>query len=319
MRLLRVELERFRSRPVVLGVLLVVLLLSGILIGSAAYATRPVSATERASAEQLLQRQQDAGRKDYQRCLDNPTAYFGTDATTADCDATQPTIDWFLPRSSLDLGAEVDNRGTVVVVLLAGAAIVVGATFAGADWSSGSISNQLLFRPRRTSLWVAKAVTVVAGCAVTAAVVLAAFWGVLGAVASARGITVPAATWTTILQTSGRGVALVAAVALGGFALTMLLRHTVATLGLLFAYAVVGEGLAASLPIDRMSQWSMAHNVLAWVHDGTLVLDTSICDPARECDPHYILSLPHAAAYLGVLLLLAVVASVLVFRRRDVA
>jgi hypothetical protein len=88
----------------------------------------------------------------------------------------------------------------------------------------------------------------------------------------------------------------------------MLLRHTVGTLGLLFGYAVVGEGLAAALPFERMSQWSMTTNVRAWLHDGARVYD----------DGWYTLSLEHAAAYLGVLLLLAVVASVVAFRRRDV-
>ncbi|MET0861469.1 MAG: hypothetical protein ABW091_10625, partial [Microbacterium sp.] len=119
--------------------------------------------------------------------------------------------------------------------------------------------------------------------------------------------------------TSGRALGLVAGVTLGGFALTMLLRHTVGTLGLLFGYAVVGEGLAAALPVDKMSQWSMASNVMAWLHDGQEIYDESICGGSQgACSPYYTLHLTHAAGYLGVLLLLAVVVSVFFFRRRDV-
>jgi ABC-2 type transport system permease protein len=319
MRLLGVELGRLRARPAVVVILLATLVLGALLVGSAAYETRPVSAQERATAQQLLERQKASSQKDYENCLADPESYFGGDATAEDCAGTLPTIDWFLTRAQLDLRGELASRGTTLMVLLACVAILVGATFAGADWGSGSMSNQLLFEPRRSRVWAVKAVAVALACTAAAAVVLAAFWGALGAVAAARGIAVPQATWTAILQSSGRDLALVAGVALGGFALTMLLRHTVGTLGLLFGYAVVGEGLAAALPVERMSQWSMAHNVSAWLHDGAEVYDESICSGSQgSCSPFYTLPLSHAAAYLGVLLLLAVLVSVLSFRRRDV-
>ena len=50
-----------------------------------------------------------------------------------------------------------------VIVLLAGLLMLVGTTFAGADWNSGSMSNQLLFEPRRSRVWAAKATAVLAG------------------------------------------------------------------------------------------------------------------------------------------------------------
>jgi ABC-2 type transport system permease protein len=319
MRLLGVELGRLRSRPAIVVILLATLLLGALLVGSAAYDTRPVSAQERATAEQLLERQKESSQKDYEDCLQDPESYFGGDATAEDCAGTLPTIDWFLTRAELDLKGELANRGATLMILLACVAILVGATFAGADWGSGSMSNQLLFEPRRSRVWLVKASAVALACTAAAAVLLALFWGALGAIAGSRGIAVSQATWTAILQASGRDLALVAGVALGGYALTMLLRHTVGTLGLLFGYAVVGEGLAAALPVDRMSQWSMAHNVMAWLHDGTEVYDESICGGGQgSCSPFYTLHLTHAAGYLGALLLIAVVVSVISFRRRDV-
>ena len=319
MRLLGVELGRLRSRPAVVVILLLTLLLGGLLVGSAAYDTRPVSDQERATAEQLLERQQEASQKDFEDCLEDPASYFGGDATEADCEGTLPTLDWFLTRAQLDLQGELDNRGTTLMVLLACVGILVGATFAGADWGSGSMSNQLLFEPRRLRVWVTKAVAVVLACTAAATVVLAAFWASMGVIASSRGIDVAPETWSAILQTSGRAACLVAGVTLGGFALTMLLRHTVGTLGLLFGYAVVGEGLAAALPVDKMSQWSMASNVMAWLHDRQEIYDESICGGSQgACTPYYTLHLTHAAGYLGVLLLLAVLVSVFFFRRRDV-
>jgi ABC-2 type transport system permease protein len=320
MRLLRVELTRFGCRRAIALIGLVTVGLTALLVASAAWSTRPVDSTERAVAQEQLARQVELAEADYQACLADPATVYGPGATAADCELVRPSLDWFLPRPTLDLAAELDGRGMTVMLLLVGAAIAAAATFAGADWGSGSMSNQLLFVPRRLRVWSAKAVAAVVGTTLFSTAVLAGFWGALAGFAAARGRSAPAEAWTAILETSVRGVGLVAAVALGSLALTMLLRHTVGTLGLLFGYAVVGEALAASLPFERMSQWSMAHNLSAWLQDGARVYDESICgDQPGACEPWYELSLEHAVTYLGVLLVLAVVASTVSFARRDIA
>jgi hypothetical protein len=247
-RQLRVELGRFRSRRAVVVILLVAAGLAALLAASAAYDTRPAGATERAAAEQLLLEQRASGQREYGECLRDPDAYLGPGSSAESCAAVRPTIEWFLPRQDLDLGAELDGRGTVLLVLLAGAGALVGATFAGADWASGSITNQLLFHPRRPGLWLAKAISVTVGTAIAAALLLAAFWGSLAALASTRGLGPPVDVRGLLVEASGRGVALVAAVTLGSFALAMLVRHTGATLGLLFGYAVVSEGWPPRCP-----------------------------------------------------------------------
>ena len=38
--------------------------------------------------------------------------------------------------------------------------LLLGTTFAGHDWNTGSMSNQLLFEPRRERVWLAKALAV---------------------------------------------------------------------------------------------------------------------------------------------------------------
>ena len=185
----------------------------------------------------------------------------------------------------LDLAREVDDGGTaVLVILLAGLAMLVGATFAGADWASGSMSTQLLLRAAAAACVDHQGARGVVGCTGRRG---RCCWPCSGASLGGRrvpvvGSTSPDEAWTSILADLGpRRSRWSPAVALGGFALTMLFRSTVATLGLLFAYAVVGEGLAASLPIDKMSQWSMANNVMAWLHDGTRST-TSRSVPARS-------------------------------------
>ena len=81
--------------------------------------------------------------------------------------------------------------------------------------------------------------------------------------------------------------------------------------------------VVASLPFDKMSQWSLANNVQAWVSNGVEVYDESICSAAAAssdggCSPTYILGAAHGALYLGILLAVAVVLSLPAFQRRDV-
>lgn len=319
MRLLRVELGRLRSRRAVVVLLVVAVGLTVLLAGSAAYGTRPPDNTERAAAEQLVAAERVRTEAERERCLDSPEEYAGSGATVQDCEFAEPSVDWFLDRPTLSLADESRGRGQLLLVLLAGLGIIVGATFAGADCASGSLATQLLFEPRRSWMWTAKAVATVLAASMTAAVLVVAFWLALHLVALQRGIGTASGGWETIVDTAGRGLALVAAATLGGYALTMLLRSTVATLGLLFAYLVVGEGVIAALPLRKMSQWSVPHNVLAWLEDGTEVYDESLCGPLEPmCSTTYLLPLGQAAAYLGVLLVVAVVASVVAFRRRDV-
>ena len=124
-----------------------------------------------------------------------------------------------------------------------------------------------------------------------------------------------------VLGLSLRGVALAACGGLGGYALTMLLRHTVGTLALLFAYAAGGEALLTLVPLDGSSRLSPTYNVFAWVRHGVRVYDQSVvCRPCQgpSCDQRLTISLLDGTIYLGVLLVVTLLVSALVFRRRDV-
>ena len=231
-----------------------------------------------------------------------------------------PRVEDYLSRAELDLSRVVQARGVALVVILTALLIIVGATFAGADWQTGSISNQLLFEPRRGRMWTAKGLAVLAGGLAAAVVLIGGFWVTLTLVAANRGLSPPTEVLHDIWWTAARGATLVAAAGLGGFALTMLLRRTIATIAVLFAYAAGGEALMLTLPFQRSTEWSLSNNVSAWISDGTRVFDDNVkCRPSLDvCDQSYQLSLAHGAAYLAVLLLATVLVSVLFFRRRDV-
>jgi hypothetical protein len=198
--------------------------------------------------------------------------------------------------------------------------VVVGTTFAGADWASGSMSNQLLFEPRRSKVWLAKTGALFAGTVAVAAVLTAAFWVTLYLVAESRGIPTGATVQESIRWMAGRGALLAGVGAVAGYALTMLLRHTVGTLGLLFAYVAAGEAIIALLPVEGIGRWSLGYNVMGWLHDGYSYWDQSL--PCKgggfDCDRTALLTLGEAVVYLGPLLLLVMLVSMLSFRRRDI-
>ncbi len=319
MRLLAAEIARFFSRRTILLLLLAAVAVTGVLTIAAAYDTRALSSTELGAAQEVLRKDTLAVEDELTSCREEPEAYLGAGATREDCAQLEPRLDWYLLRTPLNLAAEVDERGAIVMVLLAGIGLLVGATFAGSDWASGSIGTQLVAEPRRGRVWIAKALAVTVSMTGVAAVLTAGFWGLLRVIALARDLPVPSGAWSAVLATSGRGLALVAAATLGAYALTMLLRSTGVALGVLFGYTLVVEGLAATLPLTRMTQWTIPHNVMGWVKDGVAINDRTICSGERlSCLSWYTLGAGHAAAYLGVMLVLTLLVSFFVFRRRDI-
>lgn len=322
MRLLGVELTRFQSRRAIALILVAAALLTGLLALTTIWDTRPVSADELARAEALAQAEAQRPRqqRELERCERDPEQFFGPAATAEDCAQLTPTAEWFTGRPPLSLEEQNHSSGAAVIILVTSLMVVVGATFAGADWASGSVSNQVLFEPRRARVWAAKAGAVLLGTLAATALILAAFWVTLFLVAESRGITTGATVQEEIRWTAARGVLLAAGAAAGAYALTMLLRHTVGTLAVLFAYAIGGEILIATLPFEGIGRWSLYNNVAAWLKGGYTYYDPSLpCGPGVEyCTQAAFLSLGGAAAFLGGLVLVGGVLSLLHFRRRDI-
>lgn len=312
----RVELTRWRTRPVVAALVLGAVLFTVVAAGLTAWQSRPLSEAERsdAAAQSRVAAQEPGVRAEVAACRADPGAYLGPTADRADCAPTlAPGARSFLPREPLALAGLVTQRGVEVALVVVCLMVIAGSTFAGADWATRSMVTQVTAEPRRGRLWLAKAAAVVIGAAVTTAVALLAFWGVLAAVAQAQGLDAGGGAVSAALAQVGRATALAAAAALGGFALTMALRHTVATLALLFLYAVGGEIALGLLPWRDADRWSVGPLAAAWVqHDPA---GRAFCEPA--C---LITEVPYAASgvVLGALTLLAILLSVVTFRRRDV-
>jgi ABC-2 type transport system permease protein len=138
-------------------------------------------------------------------------------------------------------------------------------------------------------------------------------------VAQARGITVPSRDVTHVLWHVLRATVLAMGAALGAFALTMIFRHTVATLALLFVYSLGGEIVVNLLPFEGAGRWSVGNNALGWLATHYVYFDASItCTPGERCSSSQVMTHLESGTFLGILLLISVVLSLVWFNRRDV-
>lgn len=334
MRLVGVELTRLRWRRAVMVLLLVCVLLPAVVWAGLAWNTRPVTDAELRQAQQQVEQNDAMMAGELERCVERPEEYGIRDSTDprATCEEMlgigDAEVDWFLTRPQLDVGEQRQGAGLAVITILAGLVMLLGTTFAGHDWNSGSMSNQLLFEPRRLRVWAAKGVAVVLVGLVTASVVLVGFWAAVAGLAASRDIETSGATWDLIRNSALRAVPLVALAGLAGYALTMFFRSTVATLGVMFAVTLGGNLLIVALLGAQAARWLLPTNVAAYLFNGydyyvdvgggdenCVPTDTGfVCsDAGMET-----LSLAGGATYLGLLLVASVALSLWSFRRRDV-
>jgi ABC-2 type transport system permease protein len=317
-RLIRVELSRYGSRRAIALLILLAALLAALVAFKTAWDTRPPSKLEVATAQ--ARAEHDATRSDIRAdvagCLKSPEKYLGTGATAQECrDQLTAASASYLPREELDLEGTLKGNGLGLAVLVIGLIIIAASTFAGSDWASGSIGNQLLFESRRDRVWSAKAVSVTLASGLAALVVLGGFWLTMYLIAADRGVPHGSSVVDDVSWHLVRAVVMAMAAGLGAFALTMLFRYSVATLALLFAYAIGGELVVTLLPIDGIARWSLGNNVFGWLETRLEVFGCSSLAP--DCSQTHISHLD-SGLYLLVLLVLAVGASWLAFRRQDV-
>lgn len=319
-RLLGVEFTRFRWRRAILVLLLLAIVVPAVIAASRIWATRPVSQAD-------LDRATEMASSEIQQCLDHPRRY-GVPRAAAQTQCETTIVGWYTGREPLSMAGERGGSGIGVVAVLTTLLLLAGTTFVGHDWNSGSMSNQLLFESRRGRVWAAKALAVTLVSLVLAALVSAVYWLTIWAAMQVRDLPTLDGALTDSLAYGLRGALFAAAAALGGYALTMLLRSTVATVGVLFGVSVAGGIVIAVVGLS--GRWQPDLNIAAIVDNGTtywvevpescFMGDRAEQEPApgSECDQRRDLSAWEGIGYYGVPLVATAGASVASFRRRDV-
>ncbi len=333
LQLVLVEVRRYLSRRAVL-LLLIGCVAVPVAVGVITiFDTRPPSDAELAWAEQQVERdRQDPSYEDSIRaCIERPQDWGITTADEVEelCrEQNEPQVEWYVEHNTLDLDRAQQESGVAVASLVAILLLLAGTTFTGHDWNSGSVSNQLLFEPRRGRVWAAKALVVTGAALVAAGVVMTTYWAGLGLVASSRDV-LEEGQLLDAFQMGWRSAGVAAAASLLGFVLTMLFRSTVATIGILLGASVAGSLLLFAVGVSE--RWTPAINLAALIENGTTFYSEEACSGDHEFEqtefdeePYYSdpceeeVTFTDASLYLGSFLLIGGVASFVSFARRDV-
>jgi ABC-2 type transport system permease protein len=326
-RLAGVESRRlFARRLTVIGVA-AVLVVTAFLLFATWREARPPSAAQQVQAQQQFEQAQKDwqlhGAEYMKQCETNWKAEPDPKPVLADfCQVMEPKLDQFGKPKTV-FAELMPNLLLGSSYLLAFVAFVIGASFVGAEFSSGAIGNWLTFEPRRLRVYGSKLIAAALGMVPLAVVVLAVLtagtWLIVrhyGTVDSTTG-----KVWGDLAGTAGRSVALTAgAGALGGVA-ALLLRHTAAAIGVAMGYLVLVEGVFGGF-LMKFQPWLVKANFDAWIAHGTSYY-VEVCQTMSEggynCNRvEKTLSFEHGAWYLGILAVVLVAVGALVFNRRDV-
>ena len=208
-------------------------------------------------------------------------------------------------------------------LLVAVVAFMIAASFIGAEYGSGSIANWLTFIPRRGQVFWSKLLTVAGFATLLGAFGATLVFGAVLTLAHLHGSRIE-----SIRELAGMGarsVLPVVVLAVVGFCLGLLTRHTAAAIGVLLASVVVWF-----VRVGPLSSLAWAHRITPWTPEGNIA---AIVDrgyrytvPVEKATPDGLtidfiqetVSLTHGAVYWSILLTLIVLGSLLIFRRRDV-
>ncbi|MEV4119302.1 ABC transporter permease subunit [Micromonospora sp. NPDC049645] len=338
MSLFRTELRRLGKRRftrymTLLGLLVLAAVVVGVFFTNQKIDAGQLARAER-QADQQYQEQVRWSEQERAACEQAKAAGTATDGRYPDdCSMiTAPSRDqiearWFLP-STFDFKETFDETLIPFAAILALVGFVIGASFVGAEWSTGGMMNLLLWRPKRLTVLLTKLAALLTGIlAVTlpAAVLwFAGFWAVANFRGSTKGMT--SGVWQSFMLTGVRGVVLVLVLTTIGFALASLGRHTAMALGGVVAVMVVGQfglGILLSMASVRFAEaWLLPTYALAWMTKTVTLQDWNSCNATYygECKPATMdITWQQSSILLSVGVVVILGAALWAMRRRDIS
>jgi ABC-2 type transport system permease protein len=329
MSLVRAERRRFAKRRMTVWMTVIgVLILGAVATGLAAthsQRTPAVIAAAELRADQDFQEQKADWENRIKALCEERSA------SPSDCRGPAREdyeTEWFMPP---EFNFKV-YFGEVLIIwaaIIAMIGFVLGATYIGADWSSGAMMNLLTWRPKRLSVLGTK-MGVLLGWMGSIGVVTFLLWtGALWAVAKISGTTagMTPGTWQSFGLSGLRGLGMILAFTALGFALASLGRHTALALGVAVGAIVVGQiGLSIVLEladVQFFERFLIPVHMLAWLNKEITLRDYSgnvICDETGCTGMAELVITYQATGTIALLVVLAVtVAAFWSLKRRDVA
>ncbi len=334
MNLFTAETKRLLARRFTWVMLAVIVGILGMVVLGVALNSQPVTPEALARAEQdadisradaerfraeceQAQRDPGGGTGQFPPGLDCAAAF---DTSGIDASDYLPYVFTFSDESRILLGV----CGGVVALF----GFAVGASFVGAEWSTGGMANLLLWRPRRVPLLLTKLGAALTGVLGIGAATALAFLGALWLTARYTGVTgdVTASFWQSLGLTGIRALTLALVTTTVGFALASVGRHTATALGVGVGYLIVGQiGLPVVLSLTEVAKperYFLSSYVVAWLENGVTMQDFTGCSDAPDggpCEPvTWAIGMGDAAWLGGVIVAVVLGAAVWQMARRDV-
>ncbi|SEQ99344.1 ABC transporter permease subunit [Microlunatus flavus] len=320
-RLTAAELTRLRSRRVSIVAAVVVLAavaLFQVLIHSEVAPTAAAQASARQAYEAAQQTWQAQHTQSVAECVrqgggtQEECESYDPAPTEADFQVTPPPFD--------QVGVAGVSTATYLSLF---AAFLIGASFIGAEYATGSLANWLTFVPRRLEVFASKGVAVLLASALLGAVAVFATLGLTAAQVAGHGE--PLVRAGHVAAAGGRAVVMVALAGVAGYVIALLTRHTVAAIAVPLGYGLVRTVVAGfTSDVDAPLAWLPPYlpelNLQAFLEHGVTYTQyrSTLADGSDYTEIEKHVSFGHSGLYWLTLAVVAVVAGALVFRRRDV-
>ena len=257
-RLLASELLRFRSRRLVVVMLIGTLIATGVGPVIAAVQSAPPTAAVVAAARAQA-------REEFAHCLESD--FEGAGVTRLEGGVLQGELrepDHYMPShvALVDLPQILEGISSITSIL----GLVIGASFVAASWQTGTISTIFTWEPRRFRWFAARTMVLAGGVFVITVLIVSFLSAGLALAAMLRGSTVgvDGAWWTDMLTTSLRVSVAAALSAVIGGAVAAIGRHTAAALGVVFVWTAVLEGLVRGFR-PLWTPWLLGDNLVTFL------------------------------------------------------
>jgi len=320
---LATELKRVRARRITRFLLLGLAAVLVVIWIGYGWSSRPLSAAEQQQSQGYYN---DAVTEFHKYCNDDGTPKPGVDEDTSPWGPCtySPTADQYLYTRSSHF-QDLPAAALAFAGLAAAAMLLLASSLVGADINSGNLGTQLLFVPQRGRVFAVRAVATAVVATVVGAVTIGV--GGLGMWLVMRHFAATEADahgnsrlwWAT----NARGILVVLAVALTAYAITWVLGHTAATIGLAGAWLIIVEQFVNGADqLVRLKPFAPALNLIA-IAQGHGSYSSPICTTTvgegRSCDyAEKTFTLTHALTVWGVILVLLLGVAMWWFHRKDV-
>ena len=216
---------------------------------------------------------------------------------------------------------------TTYAAILALSAFVIGASYVGAEWSSGGMMNLLLWRPQRLKVLGTKLAAFLAALTALSVAVAVVSTLILVLVANLRGSMagMTSGAWQSIALTEVRALVLILAAGAVGFGLASLGRNTALALGATIGAVVVFQfGLVTVLSLAQVpfaEAWLLPVWGIAWMQKEIKLENYNSCQfsTSSGCLPDSLtLTWPMAGGLMALAVVLVVGAALWTMRSRDI-